>query len=865
MSIKNYGAGTSGYLDPEGRNWETAVNQASKPILDKELNLIQDAGQEAQRTLRRKTFPSGWISENFLNSSASDLLVVPGSPLSNQLITPLLWANVNGWIVRVSNTNLNTGLNSIVLSAGPSGAGAKRTDFVFLEVWRRLIPAAPTTTGKSGAGRIWRDGNVKIASADDLTLNYADDILDGAVGTETTKRVQIQYRLRVYNGVDLFTYAFGMNDPAVVANSVPVTAAAPNGVATAYAYTNQSAAGDPGLWRAGDGNPANTLGTVDGYMYAIPLCSIFRRNTTAFNRLTNHNGGVAYPGPSDRPDDFFQDIIEPRDLLDMREGVSPSGWDLPEVVQKNMNFLFDNVNQTEIGAAVNGGGVHGHTTLWADEIGISNANGGDGTTNGDTPGAEFIGEFDAVRRSFSDRPIYEVVTLAFNPNDAGVSPGGATWTVGTTIAITPSALPIWPYASFNWAASAPSEVSIVDVLRTVWSSSVAGKKTFRAQGNFRISGLGSVPQGTVTARIESLTDGTNTATNETLYVTVMIAYPPGVGLTKTPTTTYADGVQVNNPVQLPTSSPILYDQHFVNYNVSNREVRLEYQTLSHTFSLRAGAGTGNNIFWLPERAVTVSSITIDGSPYGGSITVNEFGATVTPGAVTGGELVVVTYQSVRALPKNGEQFTIYYEARMPQTIREGLLPTGLSLTPRYVSQTMYAITAGSGSNAPAYPFSSAYVQAGAVYPSSSGSFGGDHELDGDLRVSTTTLFADTGFMQLPIHIPIVPTDGIGLQRSPGDVDPEGRSYYPATNNNYYMIGVGPTMSDPKKHKNLVPILCELPADSTIGFKGQLVLALVSRWAVFDDTNSVSFTNNSITNTTVASLYRLKGNLLAPSR
>jgi hypothetical protein len=202
---------------------------------------------------------------------------------------------------------------------------------------------------------------------------------------------------------------------------------------------------------------------------------------------------------------------------------------------------------------------------------------------------------------------------------------------------------------------------------------------------------------------------------------------------------------------------------------------------------------------------------------------------------------------------------------MPQTIREGLLPTDLSLTPRYVANNMYTITAGSASNSPAYPFSAAYVQAGAVYPSSSGSFGGDHELDGDVRVSTTTLFADTGFMQLPVHIPIVPTDGIAIQRSPGDVDAEGRSFYPRTGNNYYMISVGPTLSDPKRHKNLLPILCELPADSTVGFKGQMVLALVSRWADFDDSNSVGFTNTDTTNTTSVSLYRLKGNLLSPSR
>ena len=39
MTLKNLGSLVSGYLDPEGRNWETAVYQSGKPVLDKELNL----------------------------------------------------------------------------------------------------------------------------------------------------------------------------------------------------------------------------------------------------------------------------------------------------------------------------------------------------------------------------------------------------------------------------------------------------------------------------------------------------------------------------------------------------------------------------------------------------------------------------------------------------------------------------------------------------------------------------------------------------------------------------------------------------------------------------------------------------------
>ena len=85
-------------------------------------------------------------------------------------------------------------------------------------------------------------------------------------------------------------------------------------VATLFPYTSQSAAGDPGLWRAGDGVPTNTLGTVDGYMYALPLMAVVRRNTAAFDRNSNHNGGVASPGPSDRPDGLFYDIVDARDI-----------------------------------------------------------------------------------------------------------------------------------------------------------------------------------------------------------------------------------------------------------------------------------------------------------------------------------------------------------------------------------------------------------------------------------------------------------------------------------------------------------------------------------------------------------------------
>ena len=69
VNVKNYGPAVSGYLDPNGRDWETVVFQAGKPVLDKELNLQQDIdGGQAESDLIR-AMPSGWIANGFLNNS----------------------------------------------------------------------------------------------------------------------------------------------------------------------------------------------------------------------------------------------------------------------------------------------------------------------------------------------------------------------------------------------------------------------------------------------------------------------------------------------------------------------------------------------------------------------------------------------------------------------------------------------------------------------------------------------------------------------------------------------------------------------------------------------------------------------------
>lgn len=872
MVTKNYGAGVGGYLDPEGRNYETTVYQASKPVLDTELNLVQDLAQHKNRQIRTGV-PSGWLSPDVLDTSESVLPIYTSSSTANAYQFPALTALVNDWQILVRYTDSSTTDNVVDLGAGPAGVAAKRTDLVVLEVWRKLISASPDTDGKSLSGRIWRNGNVKIASADDATLNLTDEIQDANVGAETTKRVQIQYRVRVLQGVDIAAFPQGMDDPSVVANTVPPDAGTPDGAATAFTYANQSSAGDPGLWVAGDGNPANGMGTVDGYMYALPLCAVFRRNTNAFDRDNNHNGGVADPGPSDRPDGLFHDIIVARDILDLRSSVSWTGWDFQELMSKNVNFLFDNAIQTEHEITALGGGSQGHTNIWADEIGgIDNA------------GAELIRNFDAVSRRFSDRPILETVWVRYTPADQDTP--GATW--GDVLTIDPLALPIYPYTPQNLASVAPSDITIVAVEAGVtvgstyvdpwgvWDDSY-GPSGFTVQNSvlFDITGTGTVPMGDITI------DTAGYVASDPMYIKLLISYPSGNGLTHTPTDDYGASSYVNElPANLPAAAPYNYDSlEDTSFDYPHREANLTYRTSDITWDscLRFVNGPNDHAVLVPDRVASVTSLTeTTAGTYTGPFVISADGYMVFivntdanwtgPSAPATNVLTELTYQAVRPIPINNCQFTVWYEQRAPQTVRDSLLGTTLQVTPRYVCPHLFCLVSGSGSIDEAYPYPYQYVQSPGVYPSSGGTFTGDHELDGSGEVWVSDFNADTGFLQIPTLIPAVPNpQSLVLERSPGDIDFEGRSFFKEVPAGYIPSAFGQPLSDPKKHKNCLPVICELTADGPIGPKGTLLLVMLSRWADFDVDNKVSFDPDLAANFTSASVYRLKGGPLANRR
>ena len=572
------GSTVSRYLPTEGRSWDDAVYQSGKPVLDAELNLSQEVKAAFEGLLLNKTTPSGWVraSSNYAPGFA---FPNPGDPafVNNAFYMAKQTALVAGipLVVEFANTVV-AGVNRVQLSAAPVYGGAppdvKRTDFVFLEVFRALVSTSPHATAtvtvsllpsagdtltvngivltavagapavdqftigatvnataqniatainlgtnsftatataqvdvtvpnqvnlravpagaagnaftlafveavggtfaisgpffaggvntgnKPTQSTIYRHGNTQAPGP----VNLPDDIEDPIVGAETTKRVQVQYRLRVTGQAEAVNFKTenGFSNPNVVAQGTQGAPVAgypfvPADLTTVSLNSSAPAYGaeDTGLWVAGDGSSAaaTALGTVDGFAYAIPVAFVFRRNDAynggagaGFSPLNNTNGalpvthapfvnpevGAIPANASDRPDGYFHDAIVKGDLLDLRKQVAPSAVDLSEELNRQMQALLDgNFATWAIDAAdknVLGAGSGDVSTqfLVCNEVGRSAAEGGVAPSSGSTTRGNSIANFDHIRRRFADQAVVERVVFPVLPTDTAVAEPG---------------------------------------------------------------------------------------------------------------------------------------------------------------------------------------------------------------------------------------------------------------------------------------------------------------------------------------------------------------------------------------------------------------------------------------------------------
>jgi hypothetical protein len=307
---ENYGNNVSNVLETIKHSFSNVVWQAGKPPLDSELNLVGQISWETLSDTIRNTCHSGFLldplrtEEDFVFYKEASNYFELNRGLENPLI-----ALVNGWVVPVVGSNSADGIkNQIKLPPPPSTEA--RTDVVFLEVWRTIL-SPNDTTNKPTPTTIFPYGNTEYVAS---SLN--DEMIDSTVGFETTKRVQTQYRFRVTTGNNsLETYLEGLGSPDIYGQGTNTNPQ------NAYTFSNMQSEGDVGLWRAGNGDPTNTLGTVDGYVYAIPVCAIFRRNSSGYSAVEFNSLHPSHNGSTSRTPSGTQGVLS---LVSLNQDISNS-------------------------------------------------------------------------------------------------------------------------------------------------------------------------------------------------------------------------------------------------------------------------------------------------------------------------------------------------------------------------------------------------------------------------------------------------------------------------------------------------------------------------------------------------------------
>lgn len=721
------GTSVSRDLDPGERSWDAVVFQSGRPVLDAELNLPQSADDYNRSVLASKGLPSGFVRPQA--TTIDEFGFFPADPsVANVFAMLAQTAIVAGMPVTVDLTGDTTGGFNLITLPAPtthsSPADIRRTDFVFLEVWRalvspsprasgtitinnpltivngdtitidatpvggpvvvftaRTVPAAPnefligvsaaatasalvtaindpanglypsyvqarnngtnivtvtttfggttgntitlatgapahvtlsggTLTGGANTGNkptqnsLYHHGNVLSLSGSNIT----EDLIDPALNVETARRIQVQYRIRVYSsqasGVNPKTQPDGFSNSNLLAqgpNGSPValypfvpadkSTIASNSSAVAYGFE------DPGLWIAGrgDSGSASALGTVDGYVYAIPIAMVFRRSdatgTGGFDPFNNAQGALPiahannFPntnlpgGPyliptakSDRPDGLFADIIVSSDVLDLRRHISLSGFDPESELKAQVQSLMDGTINTwmgdasDLGMIGNGTGGLSPTPLLCNEVGRENSNGGVAPSSGDTTVGTTIRNFDHVARRFASQSVvehivFEVPVSGPYPSGISVTKDGATlkWHEDDEITIdfgdlNPTTLQTWltpAVPGVGVTAFWPTGTMVTDVLVSYHDDGHDATPVSQAVIFKRVEGIGT-PQIKVVldANLQVVNGGgtvgdgpmvdvgvSDLGSDRRIFLELEVTYPTGYGLSKTPTGT----------------------------------------------------------------------------------------------------------------------------------------------------------------------------------------------------------------------------------------------------------------------------------------------------------------------------------------
>ena len=278
--------GFSRILNPQSRNFSMIAFQQAKPLLDSELNLSQQVQNALRAEVVRKLLSPGLLSATTITGVTDKM---------NTLRLSGATANVNGWLINLYGANRSDNQSDITFAEAPySGT---REDLAYVEAWFEEV--APSGSPEDDDESVYKYGGLASGT-------MPNDLQDPTAGDETSRRIQLRWNIRTVSDVDFTTYPKGVDNGTRVK--------AKGGASSDTGYTFGSV-GD-GLYRAGDGSMAacSSLKCVDGYVYAIPLFRVHRRNQTAYNKTDNPSGAPAYNSGTQIATGLYHDVIAAQDV-----------------------------------------------------------------------------------------------------------------------------------------------------------------------------------------------------------------------------------------------------------------------------------------------------------------------------------------------------------------------------------------------------------------------------------------------------------------------------------------------------------------------------------------------------------------------
>lgn len=277
--------GISRPLNPQGRNYSEVVFQQAKPIMDADMNLAQQVQNYIRADIMRKLLKPGVVSMT-ATTGVTDI--------KNALRINGATVHMNGWLLNLYGNN-RTDLQSDIIFP-PAPYSGTREDLAYVEAWFEEVGTVGSKEDDSES--IYRYGGINSGT-------LANDLIDPVVGAEISRRIQLRWNIRTVSDVNFTSHANGVDD------TVRVKARGGSSSDTNYTF---GLVGD-GLFRAGDGTTQScaNLHCVDGYVYALPLFRVHRRNQTAYSS-DNKDGAGAYGTGGANPKGEYHDVIESEDI-----------------------------------------------------------------------------------------------------------------------------------------------------------------------------------------------------------------------------------------------------------------------------------------------------------------------------------------------------------------------------------------------------------------------------------------------------------------------------------------------------------------------------------------------------------------------